>query len=121
MNRHVSHKEMDAFCAGTLPGEEPFLLGEHIETCPSCDELFKKFSADDKYFSPLILDLSPAMSLKNYHFNIEKLVSYVDEQMDGEQREMLDCHMQGCGRCREDLRHFREYRRLEDEADPEGT
>lgn len=119
MSKHATLSEMDAFCAGTLPGEKALLLGEHIEDCLSCGDLFKKVSADDKYFSPLTLNLSPPSRSEDYHLDFGKLVSYVDDQLDEEERGLVDDHCQTCARCGEDLRFFKEYRMLED-SDPRG-
>jgi hypothetical protein len=60
---------------------------------------------------PVSLNLSPELLFRHEHLDFDQLVSLADDNLDDEDREIVDIHLRGCERCREDVGSFMEFRR----------
>ncbi len=106
---HISTRQMNEFCARTLDVTEMTKMAEHLAACASCRRLFHEVFDQRRNYAPVVINLSQGW-LKHEHMEYEQLVPYVEDRLEGEEREMADIHLQMCERCREDLSSFREFR-----------
>ncbi len=111
MTDHISTEQMAAFRARTLGAEEFAAAARHLAHCEICMETFRGVSRERKRTAFSVVDLSLEHWLKDEHFDSGQLVAYADDRLDGIGQEMADAHLKTCAGCREELRHFLEYKR----------
>ena len=86
-------------------------VGEHIAGCRLCRELFREVLQERGSTAGKALSIGPAFWLKDEHLEYEQIVSYADQLMDSDERELYSEHLGLCGRCREDFESFLAHRR----------
>src|SRR4029078_12508056 len=111
MARHVSRVEIEAFRERTVSAEGMTFVGEHIAGCRLCRELFREVLQERRSTAGKALSIGPAFWLKDEHLEYEQIVSYADQLMDSDERELYSEHLGLCGRCREDFESFLAHRR----------
>lgn len=111
MADHITKAAMEQFCARSLAIPELRNIAEHLSECRQCLDLFRRVFRSRHQGVPLVFNLSPAVWLKDEHLEYEQLVAYVDKTCDETEREITDLHLQLCGKCREDVRSFLEFRK----------
>ena len=88
MSRHVSKVEMEAFCERTGSAEGMAFIGAHIAICRLCRELFREVLQERRSTSGKRFSIGPAFWLKHEHLEYEQTVSYADQLMDSDEREI---------------------------------
>lgn len=86
-------------------------VAEHLAACPECRRLFLEVFQEMNNHQPVSLNLSPELLFRHEHLDFDQLVSLADDNIDDEDREIVDIHLRACERCREDVRSFMEFRR----------
>ena len=111
MIEHIRSQKMRAFCARALENAEMADIAEHLAACPLCRRLFLEVFQEMNDHQPVSLNLSPELLFRHEHLDFDQLVSLADDNIDDEDREIVDIHLRACDRCREDVRSFMEFRR----------
>lgn len=111
MSEHISPLQLRHFAKRTLPAPEMSTLAEHMASCDACHRQFRQVRRERRAGVPLIFTLAPEAWLQHEHLQYEQLAPYLDGDMDGEEREILELHLRGCESCREDVQVLREFRR----------
>src|SRR5262245_52604994 len=111
MIEHIRSQKMRAFCVRALENAEMVEMAEHLAACPLCRRLFLEVFQEMNDHQPVSLNLSPELLFRHEHLDFDQLVSLADDNIDDEDREIINIHLCVCGRCREDVRSFLEFRR----------
>lgn len=111
MIEHIHSQKMRAFCARSLENAEMVEIAEHLAACSECRRLFQGVFQVMNDYQPVSLNLSPELLFKHEHLDFDQLVSLADNNLDDEDREIVNIHLRACKRCREDVRSFLEFRR----------
>jgi hypothetical protein len=111
MTEHIHSLEMRAFCARALENAEMTEIAEHLAACPECRRLFQGVFQEMNDHQPVSLNLSPELLFRHEHLDFDQLVSLADDNLDDEDKEIVNIHLRACERCREDVRSFMEFRR----------
>src|SRR5262245_7581339 len=111
MIEHIHSQRMRAFCARALENAEMTKVAEHLAACPECRRLFLEVFQEMNDHQPVSLNLSPELLFRHEHLDFDQLVSLADDNIDDEDREIVDIHLRACEPCREDVRSFMEFRR----------
>ncbi|MCI0662699.1 MAG: hypothetical protein L0220_16660, partial [Acidobacteria bacterium] len=111
MIEHIHSQKMRAFCARALENAEMTEIAEHLAACPECRRLFQRIFQEMNDYQPVSLNLSPELLFRHEHLDFDQLVSIADNDLDDEDREIVNIHLRVCERCREDVRSFMEFRR----------
>lgn len=111
MTEHIRNQKIRAFCAHALENAEMTEIAEHLAACPECRQLFQGSSQEMNDARPASLSLSPELLFRHEHLEFDQLVSLADNNLDDEDREIINIHLHTCKRCREDVRSFLEFRR----------
>jgi len=111
MIEHIHSQKMRAFCSRALENAEMTEVAEHLAACPKCRRLFPEVFHEMNDHQPVSLNLSPELLFRHEHLDFDQLVSLADDNIDDEDREIVDIHLRACERCREDVRSFLEFRR----------
>src|SRR5215510_8210439 len=110
MSEHFSKSLIEQFRDRSLDVSTLSDISAHLESCVECYELFREAFRDKKRDTPARFTLSSAVWLVDEHIDYEQIVSYVVGRLDAEDREILDEHLELCGRCCEDVRSFVAHR-----------
>jgi predicted anti-sigma-YlaC factor YlaD len=86
-------------------------IAEHLAACPECRRLFQGVFQEMNDHQPVSLNLSPELLFRHEHLDFDQLVSLADNNLDEEDREIVNIHLRACERCREDVRSFLSFRR----------
>jgi hypothetical protein len=111
MIEHIHSQKMRAFCARALENAEMTEIAEHLAACHECRRLFPEVFQEMNDHQPVSLNLSPELLFRHEHLDFEQLVSLADNNIDDEDREIVNIHLRACERCREDVRSFLAFRR----------
>jgi predicted anti-sigma-YlaC factor YlaD len=111
MTEHIHSLEMRAFCARALENAEMTEIAEHLAACLECLRLFQGVFQEMNDHQPVSLNLSPELLFRHEHLDFDQLVSLADDNLDDEDKEIVNIHLRACERCREDVRSFMEFRR----------
>jgi predicted anti-sigma-YlaC factor YlaD len=111
MIEHIRSQKMRAFCARALVNAEMAEMAEHLADCPLCRRLFLEVFQEMNDHQPVSLNLSPGLLFRHEHLDFDQLVSLADDNLDDEDKEIVNIHLRVCNRCREDVRSFMEFRR----------
>ncbi len=111
MIEHIHSQKMGAFCAHALENAEMAEIAKHLAACSECRRLFLGVFQKMNDHQPVTLNLSPELLFRHEHLDFDQLVSLADDNIDDEDREIVNIHLRACERCREDVRSFMEFRR----------
>jgi anti-sigma factor ChrR (cupin superfamily) len=111
MIEHVHSQKMRAFCAHALENAEMTEIAEHLAACFDCRRLFQGVFQEMSDHQPVSLNLSPELLFRHEHLDFDQLVSLAENNLDDEDKEIVNIHLRVCERCREDVRSFIEFRR----------
>src|SRR5215813_9535880 len=111
MIEHFHSQKMRAFYARALENAEMAEMAEHLAACPLCRRLFPEVFQEMNDHQPVSLNLSPELLFRHEHLDFDQLVSLADDNLDDEDKEIVNIHLRACERCREDVRSFMEFRR----------
>jgi hypothetical protein len=111
MVEHIHSQQMKAFCARALEKTEMVATAEHLAVCPECHQLFQRVFQEMNDHQPASISLSPELLFRQEHLDFDQLTSLADDNLDDEEKEIINIHLRVCERCREDVRSFLEYRR----------
>jgi len=111
MIEHIRSQKMRAFCARALEHAEMTEVAEHLAACPECRRLFQGVFQELNDHQPVSLNLSPELLFRHEHLDFDQLASLADDNLDDEDKEIINIHLRACNRCREDVRSFMEFRR----------
>jgi hypothetical protein len=111
MIAHMSNMQIEKFRARVLPAPEMVTVAEHLSNCASCQLLFRETSQRKRNFAPVTINLSPEFWFRDDHLDYEQMVGLVENTLDGEDRKIINIHLETCARCGEDLRSFKEFAR----------
>jgi hypothetical protein len=111
MSEHLSTVQMRHFGARALPAAELTALAEHLASCGDCQNQFPLTRRTRTADAPLSFTLAPEAWLRHEHLRYEQVASYIDGDLDAEERKITDLHLRSCLGCQEDVRSLREFRR----------
>jgi hypothetical protein len=111
MIEHIHSQKMRAFCVRALENAEMTEIAEHLASCPECRRLFQGVFQEMNDHQPVSLNLSPELLFRHEHLDFDQLVSLADDNLDDEDKEIVNIHLRACERCRADVRSFMEFRR----------
>lgn len=111
MIEHTRSQKMKAFCAHALKNAEMAEIAGHLAACSECLRLFQGASHEMNDHQPVSLSLSPELLFRHEHLEYDQLVSLADNNLDDEDKEIINIHLRACERCHEDVRSFLEFRR----------
>jgi predicted anti-sigma-YlaC factor YlaD len=111
MIEHIRSQKMRAFCARALENAEMTEIAEHLAACPECRPLYQGVFQEMNDHQPVSLNLSTELLFRHEHLDFDQLVSLADDNLDDEDKEIVNIHLRACERCREDVRSFLEFRR----------
>src|SRR5262245_47525598 len=111
MIEHIRSQKMRAFYARALENAEMAEMAEHLAVCPLCRRLFLEVFQEMNDHQPVSLNLSPELLFRHEHLDFDQLVSLADDNIDDEDKEIVNIHLRACNRCREDVHSFMEFRR----------
>ena len=118
MTTHLSTSQLEQFTVGVLEDDEMVFAATHVADCKTCHKAFVEELRRRHGSGPFRLRLDLEFCFRHDHLVFEDLVSIADQTLESEPelKEISDAHLITCGRCREDVRSFLAFRKLEDEA-----
>jgi len=111
MIEHIHSQKIRAFCARALENAEMTEVAEHLSACLECRRHFQGVFQEMNDHRPVSLNLSPELLFRHEHLDFDQLVSLADDNLDDEDKEIVNIHLRACERCSEDVRSFMEFRR----------
>lgn len=117
MSTHLSEWDLKRFSAGALKEDELSAAAIHVANCQECDEGFVEELRRQTGSGPFTFSLDLEVCFRDDHLVFEDLVMIADQTLESEPelKEIFDAHLRTCQECREDVRSFLAYRKLEDE------
>lgn len=116
ISEHISVARMEKFCARASDDAELIAIAEHLAVCEDCQRLCHEVFARRRDFDPIVFSIAPETILRHEHLSYEQLVSYAEHRFERDERDLIEMHLEMCGRCREDVADFLSFReRIEPE------
>lgn len=118
MSTHLSEWDLKRFSAGALMDDELSASALHVADCQECHKGFVEALRRQTGSGPFTFSLDLEFCFRDDHLVFEDLVRIADETLESEPelKEIFDAHLRRCQGCREDVRSFLAYRKLEDDA-----
>lgn len=113
MSTHLSKAQLERFSVGALKDDELERSATHVVDCETCHQAFVEELRRQFGSGPFTFSLEPEFWFRHDHLEFEDLVSIADETVDSLLKEIFDIHLKTCASCREDLRSFLAFRKLE--------
>ncbi|HMX25080.1 MAG TPA: tetratricopeptide repeat protein [Blastocatellia bacterium] len=106
MATHFNRTEAERFYARTLNTTRMAAWGAHIAECAACLALYQEVFEQKRNYAPVVINLSPAIWLKDEHLDYESLVAYAEGSLNVDEREITEMHLQLCRPCCVDAAEF---------------
>lgn len=118
MSTHLSKSQLERFSAGALKDDELSACALHVADCQECHKEFVEELRRQYGSGPFTFSLDLEFWFRHDHLEFEDLVRIADQTLESEPelKEIFDAHLRTCKGCREDVRSFLAYRKLEDEG-----
>lgn len=116
MSTHLSKSQLARFSGGGLENDELVAVATHVAECETCHKVFVEELRRRVGSGPFSFSLEPEFWFRHDHLEFEDLVTLADETVDSELKEIFDTHLKTCARCREDVRSFLAFRKVEDDV-----
>lgn len=100
---------MEEFCAGRLPTAEVIACSAHLDECPPCRELYDSTSRTVCCARPLFVDFSRDAWPVSGHPEYDELADYAAGELDEEDGEIIEGHLETCERCGREVADFKAF------------
>jgi hypothetical protein len=98
---HLTLGQLNAYRAGSYSTEMIQMIDRHLRLCMTCrDRVLGRESLDEEIKTFLHGLLVKAIDTPIRHFDYERVVGYVDDQLNEAERELADGHLADCSLCR---------------------
>jgi hypothetical protein len=104
VSTHLSAQQVEQYRKRSLPPAELLDAGDHLVVCAACRAKLADPEQLDASLSNLRDDFKRQASAPQTHLNYQQLSAYVDDQLEGVEREIVDSHLAVCASCKEELR-----------------
>lgn len=112
MSEHLTPENLEGYRQSALPPLELLAVDDHLAACEQCRlRLAGVASAPalNDVWQTLRLQLHPSAE-QIEHLSYEQLAAYVDEQLDGTDRQTVNQHLESCEMCAAELQDLRAFR-----------
>jgi predicted anti-sigma-YlaC factor YlaD len=116
MSAHLSQQELEQYHRSALPPMDLLAADDHLAACGQCREQLVELMPEAQAWQTLRASL-PAEGEQPEHLSYEQLAAYVDEKLNGIQREAVESHLEICRMCDAELQDLRAFS-LEIKATP---
>src|SRR5262249_46952998 len=106
MSDHISKFLIEQFRDRALDPSALSAISMQLSDCTNCYELFLEARREKRANISASLNLFSEAWLKDEHLEYEQLVSYVENTLDPEDREIVEIHLRLCKLCRESVQGF---------------
>ena len=110
MADHLTPEQLARYAKRTLSPAELLAADDHLAACETCRQRAGDPQSEETAFAFLRQDLAAQAKLGLSHVSYEQMESYVDNDADASDREIVDSHVELCRTCREELRELQEFR-----------
>ncbi len=111
MSEHLSAQTIEQYHRRKLPPADLLTADDHLAACLACRRQASEAVSGEKALASLRADLHRVARKESDHLTDEQMTSFVDDELDAVDREIVDSHLEVCDMCQaetEDLRAFRE-------------
>ena len=110
MADHLTPAQLARYAKRTLSPAELLASDDHLSACETCRQRTGDPQTEEAAFDFLRQDLAAQAKLGLSHVSYAQMESYVDNDADTADREIVDSHVELCRTCREELRELQEFR-----------
>ena len=111
MSEHLSSQDLQRYHERALPPTVLTKSNEHLASCARCHKQYTELYHLPDNLSPIAVDVSSIADEEPFHLLFEEeIVAYVDGHLDEAGREIVESHIETCGRCSRDIRELVEFR-----------
>jgi hypothetical protein len=107
MNDHLSDSQILRFQARDLPTAEMIAVLEHLAQCLRCRQRSHARFQGANAYQASVITLSPARQWHPEHLHHEQVKAFVNQQLDNEEQEITQVHLQTCLSCRAEVDDWR--------------
>jgi hypothetical protein len=98
---HLTLDQLNAYRAGSYSTEMIQMIDRHLRLCMTCrDRVTGRESLDEEIKTFLHRLLVKAIDTPVRHFDYERVVGYLDDELNEAERELADGHLADCSLCR---------------------
>jgi hypothetical protein len=111
VSEHLSAQTIEQYHSRKLPPSDLLTADDHLAGCLACRRQASEAVSGEKVFASLRGDLHRVARKESDHLTDEQMTSFVDDELDAVDREIVDSHLEVCDMCQaetEDLGAFRE-------------
>jgi hypothetical protein len=111
VSEHLSAQTIEQYHRRKLAPEDLLSADDHLAACAGCRQQASEVMSGETAFASLRADLHRAARQESDHLTDEQMTSFVDEELDAVELDIVESHLEVCAMCEaetEDLRAFRE-------------
>jgi hypothetical protein len=112
MTEHLSQEIIEQYRQRSLPAAELIAADDHLAACAECRQRLDAAypaQAVQSVSSSFVRELREAAAARPEHLRYEQLAAYVDKELDGADRELVESHLSHCQRCAEEMTELRAF------------
>lgn len=122
MSEHFSTRQVELYLGRRLTPAELLAADDHLSLCPACREKIVQARRPEALIASVRAGLNAEAVRPSQHLAYEQLAAYVDDGLDGVEREIADNHLMACAQCKEELRDLFAFKETLDRAPvPDAT
>ncbi len=99
MTQHPSEQEIQRYRNRELSPAETLSLDDHLASCGSCHASFDDVLQPDEASAQVVTALQTETDFGDNHLSYEQMDNYVDQDLSGIDREIVDSHLEFCNSC----------------------
>lgn len=106
LSTHLSAQQVEQYRRRSLSPVELLDAGDHLVACEECRARIADVEKIDASLSALRADFQQHARAPQQHLTYQQLSAYVDDGLDGVDREIVDSHVAVCASCKEEMREL---------------
>jgi hypothetical protein len=106
---HLSEQMIERYRRRSLPADELFAVDDHLSSCETCRVRAVPLEQPERAFTALRTSLTAADSAAA-HLSYEQIASFVDDDLDDVQKEVVATHLDLCAACDGEVQDLRAFK-----------
>jgi hypothetical protein len=107
---HLSQQNIERYCKRELSAAMLISVDDHLAACEACRLRLSRFEQADDIGASLLADLRTAAQQPMAHVSYEQLDAYVNERLDGAEREIVTSHLHWCLQCSDEAQDLLSFK-----------
>src|SRR5262245_46635639 len=110
LTRHLTPQELDSYRQRMMPAADLLVVNDHLASCEECYRRFYPKNLLESTYRSVRIDLDEAANEELEHLSFDQILSHIDNELRGIEREIAQTHIEICSECNGVARDLRQFK-----------